>query len=200
MDAKNELSRFVQDYLAIDPDVIAAKQRLDAATAARQALVDRFNKDLANDEQYKTLLAAISDAQTQLAAIAADINAAEARRAAAEAEIARLQAQIADQQAQLAAAQSDYTSYGTAAGSTWYEMTTCQAEIVRLCERQRWYRSRCEWACTILRRNGREWADAEHRRHWMDDHERDRDRDRGWDHDRDHDRAVIVAQNHTSFL
>src|SRR4051794_21250663 len=107
IDSLNVLNKFRDDYLSRDPQVIAAYQRLQTAQAARKSLNDRFNTDIANDNQLKQLMTAVADEQTNLATASNAINIADNARATAEQTIAQLHAAVANEQATLEAAQRD---------------------------------------------------------------------------------------------
>lgn len=172
IDSLNALRKFRDDYLARDPQVAGARQRLLVAQAQHKSLIDAFHRDLANDPRLKGLLDDAANVQSAVAAAARDINTANANRASAESAIAQLQAAIVSEQDRLASAQRDTAALASSIDSYWYAISSAQSELSRLCLLRDAAARDYQHAAGDLRRTI-EIANAEHARREVEAHSGD---------------------------
>jgi hypothetical protein len=186
VDAQSALESFYERAIQSDLGIAPASARVDAASQARQSLVDQFNRDLANDPAYKQLADSASSAASAASSAAADVNTAQSQLDQDRQQIAQLQSIISAQDAELAQAESAIAAYPDG-GNFAVEVGVYQSRIDQLCDARFFAWRRREFYDRRL--HG--W-DHRSRLVFHDGNRRDRDRDRDRDfhgdgRDRNHD-------------
>src|SRR5439155_25143252 len=107
INAKNELSRYRQNYLDSAPSVRPARDRVAAIEQSRRELIARFEIDLSNDPNLRRLGDAAGAEQQCVAQAAAALNAINEQIAQLQNESARLGSVLVCEQTRLAQADRD---------------------------------------------------------------------------------------------